>query len=117
MLAGEMDPGDFSDKLNRERGPPIRQGHAEAKAMAAENGRLESFKLIARATPSQGKELQYRAFSEYQMRCRVYVSLDSAGKITDCGVRSADRSTTSRWKTKKLGTVQFTNSCLEGFCC
>jgi hypothetical protein len=63
MLAGEIDPEDFSAKLNRELGRPIRRGHAEAKAMAAENGRLESFKLIARAATSQGKELQSVLFS------------------------------------------------------
>jgi CubicO group peptidase (beta-lactamase class C family) len=90
MLAGEMAPEDFSDKLNRELGPLIRRGQAEAKARVADNGRLERFDLMESRTTSQGKELQYRAFFEYQMRCRVYVSIDSSGKITNWGVRSAD---------------------------
>jgi CubicO group peptidase (beta-lactamase class C family) len=90
MLAGQMGPEDFSDKLNRELGPLIRRGQAESKARAADFGRLERFELMESRTTSQGKKLQYRAFFEYQMRCRVYVSIDSYGKITNWGVQSAD---------------------------
>jgi D-alanyl-D-alanine carboxypeptidase len=86
MMSGQMNPQDFSGKINRELGPLIQKGSAEATIQAADRGTLESFELIQVKTTSAGKELQYRAVFEYQMRVNVYVTLDSSGKITNWGV-------------------------------
>ncbi|HTQ95706.1 MAG TPA: serine hydrolase domain-containing protein [Candidatus Acidoferrum sp.] len=86
MMSGQMDPQDFSEKINRELGPLIQKGSAQAKIQAADRGNLESFDLVRLKTTQDGKELQYRAVFEYQMRVNVYVTLDSTGKITNWGV-------------------------------
>ncbi len=58
-LLSSVDPEDFSDKLNRELGPLVQRGRAEAAKRAAENGDLESFPLLERKQTADGTELTY----------------------------------------------------------
>ncbi len=90
MMSGEMRSADFSDKLDRELGPQIRQGQAESRLQAAENGRLESFELLEREESEQGLSLVYRAAFEYRTRVKVFISLDHSGRITKWGVRFSE---------------------------
>jgi len=90
MMSGEMSAGDFSERINRELGPLVRQGRQEARMQAAENGALESFTLLEWKRSDQGTDLVYRADFEYRMRVKVFISLDRSGRITNWGVRSAD---------------------------
>jgi D-alanyl-D-alanine carboxypeptidase len=88
MMNGDMDHDLFSEKLNGELGPRIRQGKEQAKEFVSEIGPLEKFELLERKATNQGLQLRYRAIFEYQ-KMMVHITLDKAQKITNWGVQGA----------------------------